>query len=561
MNRLVYMTLLATVVGCSQSGMMLEPKSPAKIQPRFYGTGSHGSGGGDNGLAWFPHGERTISYCVFNTPAGPSKQLVREAFEKGFEIVRDYYISKGVHSDLPAGKRLAIRIQESTDCAVADLILYPGTQDNDPSLSEFYGLALKTGRVSLSNPPSFAFRTDDPSESRTWATGYIWVAPHPPLNDQSTQTWRVAPLTGAIAHEIGHIFGLPHIPGTLMAASYAKRLLDLAYVNRITDRALFRTVLQMDDRAELHGCRLSWCPLQNYHGLLGETIDSERASFERITGRVPSGTISARFYLRKLPGFDEGSSLPANSLLWAGSVADELSEHRLFLEVDRRPLHLRTGFELFRNPWAHLPITFAGSSYQARLHTLGRERVPVQIQRNHVSADGNGSQFYLADWEGNLFFTAHNHETLLRTVSVPKPDLKIAKVNRESESTLSVDVTNVGQAKAWGNNLTARRDGKWVGTSWVTPLQPGETVTVRLSLAGNSETSDRGTVSVSELDFGSEQVALTWKDERIVLFRDQLYLPRDPNFSSENRFPLSIEVDAWNSVLESDEANNTQTWD
>ena len=398
----------------------------------------------------------------------------------------------------------------------------------------------------LHEPHGLAFRTDDPRDARTWARGYIWVAPTVLLTGK-TYPWRLAPLAGLLAHEVGHIFGIPHIPGTLMADSYVKGLAELAYNKGVPDSDLLEAYLQMDGESELFLCGSSRCALQNYHGHLQEE------AFSKLTGRRAVGETAARFYIRRLPASDE-RNLPNKFVQWAGSISDELGDYRLFLEVDNRPLQVKTGLELFHNIFSAAPLSFEAQSYQARLHSLSGERIPVQILRNQLLPNGGSNRFIIDDWDGNTFFSAYTHQTHLEARWRPKPDLQIVRMAAEDPEMLSVEIKNSGLSHAWATNLTVKRENHWIGTAWVPALMAGKSVTVLLPLTGRDQLAQPGDLSVSELGLGSPQLELHWRQETVRLFRDQLYLPTIPTPTAGAT--LVVEIDTWNSVLESDEGNN-----
>ena len=63
--------------------------------------------------------------------------------------------------------------------------------------------------------------------------------------------------------------------------------------------------------------------------------------------------------------------------------------------------------------------------------------------------------------------------------------------------------------------------------------------------------------NVIDLGFGKDTIKVYWDGDRVRLFRDQLYMPTHWfSLLEQPRFPIEIEVDAYNSVMESNESNN-----
>ena len=171
-----------------------------------------GSSGGldwyryDEGAAWFvdfPHAKRSIPACTQIAHDFPhSVTALREKIERSFANWSRYYHSKSyTNSILP---RPAFNLSW-TSCDDADLVFYFGTEP----------ARVRTAKLLFGDPVSFAYRTSYDQEAG-WGQGFVWVKhasdirnPQLPLGDSDV-------IEVILHHEIGHVLGNAHAPGTIM---------------------------------------------------------------------------------------------------------------------------------------------------------------------------------------------------------------------------------------------------------------------------------------------------------------------------------------------------------
>jgi hypothetical protein len=147
-------------------------------------------------------------------------------------------------------------------------------------------------------PASFALRQSYDIK-KGWGKGFIWVAPIGFLNesDQSGETqypdWRRSySLEGILLHEWGHVFGTPHVDGTVMSKN-----IYLQVISTIEERRKFATKIDYTRELVVNSLRDF-----RQHGQLGtfryyinpERIeDTTAANFLRLTGRARVGEIKS----------------------------------------------------------------------------------------------------------------------------------------------------------------------------------------------------------------------------------------------------------------------------
>jgi hypothetical protein len=87
-----------------------------------------------------------------------------------------------------------------------DLRIYAGVSD----------ARVKQDKTAFDSPLGFA-QPESYDEKSGWGRGYIWIAPAPELANPYA-------LYAVLLHEIGHVFGMSHIAGTIMDAHLADQI-------------------------------------------------------------------------------------------------------------------------------------------------------------------------------------------------------------------------------------------------------------------------------------------------------------------------------------------------
>jgi hypothetical protein len=236
--------------------------------------------------AWFLGAERNVRYCVeADNYAASFVPDYLGAVEGVFASWVTYLAEKKVndpsrYDDVVGDARLPTRftrIREGGDGACegsdADLVIYLGARNEKVD----HALEGRTGPKGVA-----ILETYDAIEG--WGKGFVWVAAPTQYNSPTS-------LAGVLLHEIGHVLGNAHVPGTIMRADLGDYL--GAYLG--ADEALLHG--QIDHEAELVTC-LS-C---------------------RVSRQLPLSSAGLRALWGRIAGFE----LPAGSRLELGGSAQAL---------------------------------------------------------------------------------------------------------------------------------------------------------------------------------------------------------------------------------------------
>jgi hypothetical protein len=169
-----------------------------------------------------------ISYCVrAKSPSDRKKveALVYRAMEDWVELTFQSYAFDTVvdHFD-PAGPntlrpRELSRLVKNCD-GHEDLTVYYGIEDG----------RVKQARRQYDNPLGFA-QLERFDEASANARGFIWISDAPEVRAAE------AHLRSLVYHELGHVFGVPHVDGTVMEANLAAEITAAHAAGKIYDPA------------------------------------------------------------------------------------------------------------------------------------------------------------------------------------------------------------------------------------------------------------------------------------------------------------------------------------
>ncbi len=245
--KIFFFNFLASLLVLSSSCSKTKYVQTTQILPTA-GTGNEGGNGGDsitslNRGAWFlneysvhtAQGEvpkyvdhRAIRVClVMAKDFGYDLKEAQEVVEFAFLEWRKYLNSQDIFLEVASRKYRPSTTLEWVQCeSRPDLKIYLGEETRET----------KANRRRFLNPLAYVWQTKVDTDSG-WGAGYIWLAPAKrvrpelefPLWKQSTEgqfkEQVEAQFRQVLLHEVGHILGCDHVPGTIMRADIQDYLL------------------------------------------------------------------------------------------------------------------------------------------------------------------------------------------------------------------------------------------------------------------------------------------------------------------------------------------------
>ncbi len=237
-------------------------------------AGTESGNGTDNlrpedGSAWFL-GEKPIEYCYEKSPGftldkAQIESALSEAFADWFSYLRSARIfEKAAKNGTPFSASATLL----SSCRGAELkFLFGLSQDTQVSDGKTVGFY----RDLYDDPLAFAARTRYSTESGR-GEGFVWFSSDKPLLTLPNA------LLAVVKHEIGHILGCGHVPGTIMDKALAASL-------NAADGA---SITRIDQRNRLV---FDWLLPFHVSGALGahDYPPSPGHTFQNLVGRTPQG--------------------------------------------------------------------------------------------------------------------------------------------------------------------------------------------------------------------------------------------------------------------------------
>lgn len=301
MKWLPFLLLLAACSGQAPSPLLADPRPPGEKSlpsaPAAGGTDFGGGGDLEEGPKaehWFSE-KPSVSYCIevasdFGVDETEVRSLVAESLATWEKYIEDKKLPRTV---------LSIRAVP-TDCeTTTDLVFLFGI--SKPELAE--------ARAHYRNPVAFAHKSG--------SQGFVWFASKDIAWKDAT---RLKPL---VLHEIGHIYGNAHVPGTIMQSDIALHLNELPVAG----------LSQIDFERELAVCRTCDTHFDvRFHPQPG--TDPWMAAI-RLLNRKPEGEVRIRFSRISLSLLNLWYPFPSllviedekGGRLWTGSPIEETIFH------------------------------------------------------------------------------------------------------------------------------------------------------------------------------------------------------------------------------------------
>jgi hypothetical protein len=238
----------------------------------------------DHDSAWFLGPQREIKVCYrlsprFGAAPGQVEEAIRSAFRTWHEYMDERQVSQLFVQQYP-GMGFAFRFRLHSHC--------DGREDLRFELGST-GPEVEAQKARLLKPMAFAQRETYDAKAG-WGRGFIWIAPEGSVEPSSGfPRWAESGLLAKIVlHELGHVYGCPHVRGTIMDEYLSRDLLEKRKV-----------ATQIDQRNQVAFC---WrCTDTIYRGRLGYANggveDSERAVFQAFLGRQAVGSVTAELHM------------------------------------------------------------------------------------------------------------------------------------------------------------------------------------------------------------------------------------------------------------------------
>jgi len=172
--------------------------------------------GVEHHLSWFLGHNRVVKACIvqapdFGYPKGAFAVILKRSYQRWIDYIDERKVlGKDEIADPDGGFARSLEI--APECrGTEDLRIELGTK--------------RTNEPGLDSPAAFVKRTSI-SLSKRWAKGLLWIkSKGPDLNYKEAPNWSAPGFLEAILmHELGHIFGCPHVAATIMAENIVELL-------------------------------------------------------------------------------------------------------------------------------------------------------------------------------------------------------------------------------------------------------------------------------------------------------------------------------------------------
>lgn len=342
------------------------------VTPKSYGAEGTERGGADYysfyeqySKAWFL-GNEPIRYCYeTGKDFGVSDEGLRAALDKTFQRWERY-----IREKLPpvSDPRLNYPMEHK-------LVVCDGNED----LKLFFGKSnseTDEAKKRYKNPIAFPKQTKVGYEKPGGRSkGFIWLAPRFSIDLDSVTKfpdWADGhSLETTLLHEVGHVEGMGHIPGTVMDAEIAYHL---AFNRTGTDGLTHLN--SIDQSAEL-----SSSLVRKYQGQVSFVEEASKKTFFKLAGRSAQGTIRASLEFSNDP----------DVLAWV-TLADDVGP------IVMKLLRLQTRGELYgsggESLWIFNRKIFEGGS--GSRHQIYTESVLLQAPDGATYAASLSRNMYLS---------------------------------------------------------------------------------------------------------------------------------------------------------------------
>ena len=356
----------------------------------FYGAGhpSGGKKGGDSsggtdlvdqsdGSAWFL-GTQAINYCVVTSnDFGISNDAAKASLTKALQIWKKYILTNRLGyavgtSPIPGEKpsveflvpkTLALKYVEQACDGKEDLKFYFGGTNPE----------IETAKLKRVNPTGFVSRSSY-DLNNTWSKGFLWIAPGFSVEPENRfPDWnKNNNLIGQLLHELGHTYGNPHVPGTIMDPESLIQSIrgapesQPANMKKYWDSAIAKSNLSIDGAYMLylcHECNTRYFSnpifvrnlpndLAKIYGYKQSKVSADEMFYKHLIGHPPKGNVSQKFeisqrgtklYYTIADDYQESFRFVVEAQKWSDP---EFGQHNLASQIFKRTFLTGKGEEM-----------------------------------------------------------------------------------------------------------------------------------------------------------------------------------------------------------------------
>ncbi len=277
--KFLVLALLLILASCAEKPGRVVPHSDMEVG--LYSQGGEKDNGAEiieegKNTAWFTSPLNPIISCVevapdFGVPDAEIERALQEVWSDWGRYFRERAIPGGI-------EQVAFSYKRGSKCeGDEDIALYLGVRNK----------VVTEAMKKFDRPVGFAYRVSADFK-KGWSQGFIWIASHGEYTKgrSAYPDWRAKyNLKGLLMHELGHVYGVGHVPLTIMDERVSEFL-------KAGDNERAVRLNRIDSFRDLYACM--GCPVDK-NGDLGFT-NTHADNFNLLVGRPPVGPTVARVW-------------------------------------------------------------------------------------------------------------------------------------------------------------------------------------------------------------------------------------------------------------------------